>query len=101
MMLGWQAMIPMGMLIIVVTSVMVYLGQTSFLPMFLANVGMLIVLLIAQHIFAMTYGRSTANRRIGLWGSRYSPMEGERIVTAPSNPMAREDRPMQGTAPSA
>ena len=100
MMLGWQAMIPAGMLIIVVTSVMVYFGQTTLIPMFLANVVMLVILLIAQHIFATIYGRSTANRKIGLWGSRYSPMEGERVMTAPSNPMAREDRPMQGTAPS-
>jgi NADH-quinone oxidoreductase subunit H len=100
MMLGWQAMIPMGMLIIVVTSVMVYFGQTSLLPMLGANFVMLVILLIAQHIFAMTYGRSTANRRIGMWGSRYSPMDGERVVTAPTNPMAREDRPTQGTAPS-
>ncbi len=101
MMLGWQAMIPAGMLIIVVTSVMVYLGQTTLIPMLLANIVMLVVLLIAQHIFATIYGRSTANRKIGLWGSRYSPMDGERVMTAPSNPMAREDRPMQGTAPSA
>jgi NADH-quinone oxidoreductase subunit H len=100
MMLGWQAMIPAGMLIIVVTSVMVYFGLTTLVPMLLANIGMLVVLLIAQHIFAVTYGRSTANRRIGLWGSRYSPMEGERVMAAPSHPMAREDRPMQGTAPS-
>lgn len=100
MMLGWQAMIPAGMLIIVVTSVMVYFGQTTLVPMLGANIGILVMLLIAQHLFATIYGRSTANRKIGLWGSRYSPMEGERIVTAPRNPMAREDRPMQGTAPS-
>jgi NADH-quinone oxidoreductase subunit H len=100
MMLGWQAMIPSGMLIIVVTSVMVYFGQTTLVPMLGANIGILVVLLIAQHLFATIYGRSTANRKIGLWGSRYSPMDGERIVTAPRNPMAREDRPMQGTAPS-
>lgn len=100
MMLGWQAMIPTGMLIIVVTSVMVYFGQTTLVPMLGANIGMLVILLIAQHLFATIYGRSTSNRKIGLWGSRYSPMDGERIVTAPRNPMAREDRPMQGTAPS-
>ncbi len=100
MMLGWQAMIPAGMLIIVVTSVMVYLGQTTLLPMLGANIAMLVVLLIAQHVLAMVFGRSTANRRITLWGSRFSPMEGERVFTAPSNPMAREDRPVQGSVPT-
>ena len=100
MMLGWQAMIPMGMLIIVVTSVMVYFGQTTLLPMLGANIGMLIVLLIAQHVFAMIFGRSTANRRIRLYGSRFSPMEGERVISSPTNQMAREDRPVQGSVPT-
>jgi NADH-quinone oxidoreductase subunit H len=100
MMLGWQAMIPAGMLIIVVTSVMVYFGQTTLLPMLGANVVILVILLLAQHVLATIHGRSTANHRIGLWGSRYSPMDGERVVTAPRNQMAREDRPVQGSAPS-
>jgi len=79
---------------------MVYFGKTTLLPMLGANIAMLVVLLVAQHIFATLNGRSTANRRIGLWGSRYSPMEGERVVTAPTNTMAREDRPVQGTSPT-
>lgn len=100
MMLGWQAMIPAGMLILVVTSIMVYLGQTTLLPMVAANAVMLVVLLVAQHVFALRFGRSTANRRIGLWGSRFSPMHGERVITVPTNPLAREDRPVQGSAPT-
>lgn len=100
MMLGWQAMIPAGMLILVVTSTMVYFGQTTLLPMLGANIVMLVVLLIAQHLLASFYGRSTANHRITLWGSRFSPMEGERVVTGPTNPMAREDRPVQGSVPT-
>lgn len=100
MMLGWQALIPAGMLIIVVTSVMVYFGKTTLLPMLGANAAMLVVLLVAQHLLAMAYGRSTANRRIRLYGSRFSPMEGERVVAEPTNQMAREDRPVQGTVPT-
>ncbi|MFG0244895.1 MAG: NADH-quinone oxidoreductase subunit H [Phycisphaerales bacterium JB052] len=100
MMLGWQAMIPAGMLILVVTSVMVYLGQTTLVPMLGANLVMLVVLLIAQHVFAKLYGRSTANRRIKLYGSRFSPMDGERVITGPTNQLAREDRPIQGSVPT-
>ncbi len=100
MMLGWQAMIPAGMLILVVTSIMVYLGQTTLVPMLGANFVMLVVLLIAQHVFAKLYGRSTANRRIKLYGSRFSPMDGERVITGPTNQLAREDRPVQGSVPT-
>ncbi|MBL4697752.1 MAG: NADH-quinone oxidoreductase subunit H [Phycisphaerales bacterium] len=97
MMLGWQAMIPAGMLMIVVTSIMVYFGATTMIPMFLANVGMLVVILIARFALAKAFGRSTLNKKIPLYGSRYSPMEGERVVTAPTEAMAIEDRPVQGT----
>ncbi len=97
MMLGWQGMIPAGMLMLVVTSVMVYLGQTTIVPMFIANVFMLVVILIGQYVLAKSFGRSTLNRKIPLYGSRYSPMEGEQVVTAPRVPMAIEDRPVQGT----
>jgi NADH-quinone oxidoreductase subunit H len=97
MMLGWQAMIPAGMLMIVVTSIMVYFGATSFVPMFAANVGMVVIIMIARLVLAKSFGRSTLNRRIALYGSRYSPMEGERVVAHPTNTMAIEDRPVQGT----
>ncbi len=97
MMLGWQAMIPAGMLMIVVTSIMVYFGATSVVPMFAANVGMLVVILIARFALAKAFGRSTLNRKIPLYGSRYSPMEGERVVTGPTIGLAIEDRPVQGT----
>ena len=97
MMLGWQAMIPAGMLMIVVTSIMVYFGATSTMPMFAANVGMLIVIIIARKVLAGSFGKATANKKIPLYGSRYSPMEGERVVAHPTHEMAIEDRPVQGT----
>ena len=97
MMLGWQAMIPAGMLMLVVTSIMVYFGQTTFLPMLGANAFMLVVILIGQRVFAGAFGRSTLNHKIPLYGSRYSPMEGERVIAHPTHSMAREDRPVQGS----
>ncbi|MEX0876931.1 MAG: complex I subunit 1 family protein [Phycisphaerales bacterium] len=100
MMLGWQAMIPAGMLIVVVTSIMVYFGATSLLPMLGANIAMLFVLILARAILVGMIGTSTANHKIRLYGSRYSPMEGERVVAYPTNPMALEDRPVQGTVPT-
>jgi len=45
-------------------------------------------------------GRSTVNRRIPLYGSRFSPMPGERVRARPTNPMALEDRPAEGSVPT-
>jgi len=101
MMLGWQAMIPAGMLMIVVTSIMVYFGATGFVPMILANLAMLIVILVARKVLVSGFGISTENHRIRLYGSRYSSVEGERVVAHPTHPMAIEDRPTQGTVPTA
>lgn len=97
MMLGWQTLIPLSLGVVVVTSVMVHLGWTGTLPMLAANLGVFVVLYIGQTMFV----RSTVNRKIPLYGSRFNPVEGELVQTAPSDPMALEDRPQQGTAPVA
>jgi hypothetical protein len=40
------------------------------------------------------------NRKVPLYGSRFSAVEGELVNTRPTDPMALEDRPAQGTAPA-
>ena len=37
------------------------------------------------------------NRRTQLYGSRFYPMPGERVLTGPTHAMAIEDRPYEGT----
>ncbi len=101
MMLSWQGMIPAGMLMLVTTSIMVYFGATTMVPMFLANIGILIVIVIGQYALAKAFGRSTINKKVPLYGSRYSPMDGERVITAPTMGIAIEDRPVQGSVPTA
>ncbi len=95
--LGWQAMIPAGMLMLVVTSVMVYMGWTGLFALFLSNVAILVVIVIARVILAKTFGRASANYKVPLYGSRYSPVEGQTVIDHPTHPLAREDRPVQGT----
>jgi NADH-quinone oxidoreductase subunit H len=109
MMLGWHSLIPISLGVVVMTSFMVYLGLTpsdtahsalpgwlGWLPLFAANlVGFAIVLLCQT-----TLPRSTANRQIRMYGSRFHPVEGETVNTAPTDAMALEDRPVQGTAPA-
>lgn len=95
--LGWQAMIPAGMLMLITTSVMVYLGWTSMFQLFASSVVMLLLIVIGRKILVRRFGPAVSNRRVPLYGSRYSPVEGERVVHFPTNPLAREDRPVQGT----
>jgi NADH-quinone oxidoreductase subunit H len=104
MMLGWQTLIPTSLAVVVVTSIMVYFGQTpadlaeslnafAWLPMFAVNA----LLFAAVYLGQTMLPRSTANRRVRLYGSRFFPVEGESPASAPSHAMALEDRPVQGT----
>jgi len=97
MQLGWQSMIPLGMVLIVATSVMVYLGWTGMLALIVMNIAVAAVVLIAQPILSRAFGSSTGNRKIKLYGSRFNPVEGTDVSAAPTDAMALEDRPVQGT----
>jgi NADH-quinone oxidoreductase subunit H len=96
MMMAWQAIIPLSLVVVVVTSLMVYFGLTGTLPMLTANIGIAAVLL-AVYPFLPRY---RPNRRIPLYGSRFNPVAGEVISTAPTLGLALEDRPVQGIAPA-
>ncbi len=94
MMIAWQSVIPLALMVVVVTSFMVYFGRTSWPELLAANVGMFIVMLVAQPLFP----KYTTNRKLPLYGSRFSPMPGERVITGPTDATAREDRPVEGIA---
>jgi NADH-quinone oxidoreductase subunit H len=89
MQVAWQAVIPMSLALVVVTAVMVHLEWTSLLPMLAMNV----VFVLAMLVLVPMLPKAESNKRIRLAGSRFSPLEGEDVLAAPSHPMAREDRP--------
>ncbi|MCC7389673.1 MAG: NADH-quinone oxidoreductase subunit H [Phycisphaerales bacterium] len=95
MMMAWQAIIPLSMIVLVMTSVMVYLGQRGLAPMLGANLALALVCLLVLPLLP----KPKANRKIRLYGSRFSAMPGERVITGPTHAAALEDRPVQGTAP--
>jgi len=97
MVLGWQALIPLSLAVVVVTSVMVHLGWTGMLPMLLANAAIVVLSVALLPLLP----RHEPNRKIPLYGSRFNPMPGEAVSAAPTHPMAVEDRPVEGTAPVA
>jgi NADH-quinone oxidoreductase subunit H len=101
MQLGWQSLIPMGMVLLVVISFMIYRGWTNPFALFLANALVFVGVLVVQPIMARAFGRSTANRRIPMYGSRFHPVPGTEVNTRPTDPMALEDRPVQGTVSTA
>lgn len=96
---AWQGLIPLSLMLVIVNSVLVYLGQTSALALVASNVAMAVVVLIMQPVLK-SVNQSNVNKRVPLYGSRFSPMPGERVVTGPTDPVAREDRPVQGTVAS-
>ncbi|MEQ8769537.1 MAG: complex I subunit 1 family protein [Phycisphaerales bacterium] len=96
MMLGWQSLIPTGLVMVVLTSVMVHFGWTGTLELLLMNVVIGLGVVLGQNMFP----KSTANRKIQMYGSRFSPVTGTVARAAPSHPMALEDRPVQGTVPT-
>ncbi|MEL6329670.1 MAG: complex I subunit 1 family protein [Planctomycetota bacterium] len=107
MMLGWQSLIPISLTVVVVSSIAVHLGlapdtlvERGTLPAWLAWTplfGINLVLLAGVVMGQGLLPRSTRNAKLPLYGSRFSPVEGEAVRTAPSNPTALEDRPIQGT----
>ncbi len=93
MMMAWQAVIPLAMAVLLMTSVMVYLGMRGPLHMLGANV----VLMAGVLLILPLLPKPDSNRKLPLYGSRFSPMPGECVVTGPTHPVALDDRPVEGT----
>ena len=94
---AWQGTIPLALVVLVLTSVAVYFG----IPQGFAHIGVLLggnlVLLAALWFVVQRLPANNSNQKIPLLGSRFNPLPGERVDESPSDPMAREDRPIQGT----
>lgn len=93
MMAAWQGMIPIGLFAVIVTSVMVYLGWTGLAPMLAANIAMAAVIIAVQPLMP----KHDPNRRLPMYGSRFSPVAGQRVRTGPTDPVALADHPVQAT----
>ncbi len=93
--MAWQFVIPVALVQVVAVSVMIYLGRTSTLEMGLMSVGLCVLTWLASPLIPKT----TSNQKLPLYGSRFSPMPGERVRTQSAEALAREDRPVQGSLP--
>ncbi|MBX3360087.1 MAG: NADH-quinone oxidoreductase subunit H [Phycisphaeraceae bacterium] len=96
MQVAWQGVIPLALVVVVLTSVMVYFRLTDVVPMLIANaIAIGAVLWILPRL-----PRNEPNRKIRLAGSRFYAPDGHDIETAPTDPMALEDRPYEGSLPA-
>ncbi len=68
--LAWEGMIPVALLVLLVTALFVYMGQTGRLWM--GSMGVLLLVWLARPVIA---GKSSRNAKIPLVGSRFSPAE--------------------------
>jgi len=66
--LAWEGLIPLSLLLLLMTSVFVYLGWTPFL--WAGSLGCLALIWI---ILPFMPGQASSNHKIGLIGSRFSP----------------------------
>lgn len=92
---AWNVVIPLALVQVVVISVMIHFGYTQTLPMLAANVGVVALLLLVFPFIP----KGSANRRIPMYGSRFNPMSGERVLTQSREAAALEDRPVEGARP--
>lgn len=90
---AWQTVIPVSLLLVVANSVLVHMGRTGPLELLGANAVVTVLAIVLSRVLAM----GSENKKIPLYGSRYSPMPGEKVVTRPVDRVALEDRPVQGT----
>lgn len=91
--MAWGGVIPISLLIVVATSVMVYINYTGLIPMLAMNAVLVAVIML----FAPLIPKVESNRRLPLYGSRFSPMPGEYVSSRPTHAVALEDRPVEGT----
>ncbi|MEM8757044.1 MAG: complex I subunit 1 family protein [Planctomycetota bacterium] len=90
MFLGWQSMIPLSLIVVVGTATMVFFGLTAWWMLLAANAGLAFVVVLIQPLLP----KQEVNKRLPMYGSRYSPMRGERVRTAAPGGIARDDAPI-------
>lgn len=84
--LAWEGMIPTATLVVLMTSVFVYLGWNGFL--WLGSLGCVAITYGVQGLMPRKYN---PNHRIPMAGSRFAPLRDDDVVTGPTHPVALSD----------
>lgn len=86
--LSWEGMIPASLLLLLMTSFMLFMGWGAF--MWLGSVAALLIIWFGG---PMLPKQPNPNRRIPLIGSRFNPLHERDVTTAPTEPLALSDAP--------
>ena len=93
--LSWEGMIPISLMLLVMVSVFVYFGTTSYL--WVGSIGMAVLIYLLKPIMG---AHVEANERIRMIGSRFSPLTDEAGTLSGRPSVALDDRaipdPRQG-----
>ncbi len=93
--LSWEGMIPISLMLLVMVSVFVYFGTTSYL--WVGSIGMAVLIYLLKPIMG---AHVEANERIRMIGSRFSPLTDDGGTLAGRPGVALDDRaipdPRQG-----
>lgn len=81
--LSWEGLIPVGMLVLLMTSFMIFMGWNDYLW-----AGSLACVALILAVYRWLPRQVNPNRRIALIGSRFSPLNERDVIAAPTNPRA-------------
>jgi len=85
--LAWNGLIPFGIVLMILTSVMVYFGWTATWQTLAMHAGLALALVAVQPLLP----KAMPNRRVAIAGSRYSRRPGDPEMTAPAHPTALDE----------
>jgi NADH-quinone oxidoreductase subunit H len=93
--IAWNAVIPLSIGIVLATATMIAFGYggTGWMLLLNAAIALVFVALAPKTV------SQTRVKRVRIAGSRFFPLQGERPSTQSAEPLAREDRPVQGSMP--
>ena len=82
--LAWNGLIPLGIVLLIATSAMVYMGWTATWQMFVMHAVVCVLIVMMLPVLP----QPAKNHKVQLAGSRYSPRPGDPDMTAPAHPDA-------------